>query len=70
MLREADDLIMELERDLDFELTAHRFKGEWYEDCPQVRAALERLDRGFNPERYAVPLDFLAGTQLASEDFK
>jgi hypothetical protein len=38
---------IELERSLDFELTARRYKGEGYEDVPEVRAALERVDREF-----------------------
>jgi hypothetical protein len=45
-----DDFIIERERELHFGLTAHRFKGEWYFDTPEVREALASCDREFNSE--------------------
>ena len=50
----ADDFIIEQERELHFSLTAHRFKGEWYCDTPEVREALANCDREFSPENYPV----------------
>ncbi len=47
------DTIMELERSLHQELSGVQVHHEWFEDCPQVRAAIEDLDRRFNPEHYA-----------------
>jgi hypothetical protein len=48
------DTIMELERCLHQELSGVNVHHEWFEDCPQVRAAIEELDRRFNPENYPV----------------
>jgi hypothetical protein len=43
---------MELERSLHQELSGVQVHHEWFLDCPQVRAAIEELDRRFNPENY------------------
>lgn len=51
-----DETIIGLERDLHSELSGFNFKGEWFHDTPEVRAALDRLDRQFNPELYAPAL--------------
>jgi hypothetical protein len=48
----ADDFIMDLERSIHFNLAAHRHKGEWYCDTPEVREALATCDRQFNRENY------------------
>ena len=46
------DTIMELERSLHQELSSVNAHHEWFEDCPQVRGAIEDLDKRFNPENY------------------
>lgn len=50
----GDETIIELESDLHTELAADNFKGEWFHDTLNVRSALERIDRQFNPELYPV----------------
>ena len=50
------DTIMELERSLHQELSSVNVHHEWFEDCPQVRAAIEELDKRFNPENYTADL--------------
>jgi hypothetical protein len=50
------ETIVELERDLSESLKDANAHNEWYHDCPQVRAAIEELDRRFNPENYSVPV--------------
>ena len=52
----ADDFVTDLERSIHFNLAAHRHKGEWYHDTPEVREALTSCDREFNPEHYSVPV--------------
>ena len=47
------DYITERERELHLDLAADNFKGEWFYDTAEVRAALERIDRDFNPEKYS-----------------
>lgn len=47
-----DETIIELESDLHTELAADNFKGEWFHDTAEVRAALDRIDRQFNPELF------------------
>src|ERR1700736_2745808 len=47
-----DDYIIERERDLHRLLKSDNFKGEWFHDTAEVRAALESCDREFNPERF------------------
>jgi Meiotically up-regulated gene 113 len=46
----ADDFIIERERELHFNLTKHRFKGEWYFDAEPVRQAIVDCDREFHSE--------------------
>lgn len=46
------DSIQELERDIHSELSGSNDHHEWFHDTPEVRAALDRLDRQFNPELY------------------
>lgn len=55
----TDETIIELERDLHSDLSDYNYKGEWFHDTPEVRAALDRLDRQFNPELYAPVLDLV-----------
>ena len=50
------ETIVELERDLSESLKDANAHNEWYYDCPQVRAAIEELDKRFNPENYAADL--------------
>ena len=47
------DTITELERSLHQELSGVNSHHEWFLDCPQVREAIEDLDKRFNPENYA-----------------
>lgn len=45
--------IEELEVELDAELVHENDHHEWFRDTAEVRAALDRIDRQFNPELYA-----------------
>jgi hypothetical protein len=48
------ETIAERERELHRLLESDNFKGEWFHDTAEVRAALESCDREFNPERYVL----------------
>jgi len=47
-----------LEKEIHAELQGlgahHHF--EWFENCPEVAAIIERLDAQFNPDNYSVPV--------------
>jgi Meiotically Up-regulated Gene 113 (MUG113) protein len=51
-----DDYIRARERELHSDLAADNFKGEWFHDTAELRAALESCEREFNPESF-VPQD-------------
>ena len=55
-----DDFIVERERDIHFNLTEYRHKGEWYFDTPEVRRALQEVERDFNIEMQQVSLETLS----------
>jgi len=50
------DTITELKRSLHQELSGVNCHHGWFEDCPQVRAAIEELDRRFSPENCSIRL--------------
>jgi hypothetical protein len=49
------DTISELEQSLHQELSGVNVHHEWFLDGPEVRAAIEDLDRRFNPENQLIP---------------
>jgi hypothetical protein len=44
----STEFITQLERDLHDELSGFNHHNEWFLDCPQVRNAIDRLDRKLN----------------------
>lgn len=46
------DYILSLEQELKIELADENDHYEFFKDGPEIRAALERLDKIFTPENY------------------
>lgn len=50
----TDDIVIERERNIHFNLSEYRHKGEWCRDSDSVCQALADCEREFNPENYPI----------------